>query len=432
MKYALYQNQRITPTKDIKDAVCPICGELVIPKCGKIKMHHWAHKTSQNCDPWWENETEWHRKWKDHFPEVFQEYLMVDSVTGEKHIADIRTDKGFVIEFQHSSIKPKEKEAREAFYKNMVWVVDASKYYEKFKQAIESKSLHHSKINKNYFYIREDYYDNKIDFLPKLWLESSVPVLFDFGINDISDNSFDKQKGWLYCIFPEKYTKSSYCNTTYCGLYLRKESFINKVLSDSNFFSNLVLQEIEKIEEELVKERNKMLEEWRKEQEEYEKELQKQKQIKYANDKKWRDAIHFVKNAFKNNDLNLLKLYVNEDGQIIDYQKENIYNGLEAMVLSVKSFESSYQGRSYIKNELLLLINSGDKFVTGVISMPSYLLDLQLWGSYNFYIRKLDVIEHYSAYKIFFDVNDERIYSNKETRSDLEYILNKFAGVIEK
>ena len=51
---------------------------------------------------------------------------------------------------------------------------------------------------------------------------------------------------------------------------------------------------------------------------------------------------------------------------------------------------------------------------------------------YNFYIRKLDVIEHYSAYKIFFDVNDERIYSNKETRSDLEYILNKFAGVIEK
>ena len=97
MKYALYQNQRITPTKDIKDAICPICGELVIPKCGKIKMHHWAHKTSQNCDPWWENETEWHRKWKDHFPEDFQEYLMVDSVTGEKHMADIITDKGFVI-----------------------------------------------------------------------------------------------------------------------------------------------------------------------------------------------------------------------------------------------------------------------------------------------------------------------------------------------
>ena len=86
-------------------------------------MHHWAYKTSQNCDPWWENETEWHRKWKEHFSENFQEYLMIDQNTGEKHIADIRTDKGFVIEFQHSSIKPEEKDARESFYKNMVWVV---------------------------------------------------------------------------------------------------------------------------------------------------------------------------------------------------------------------------------------------------------------------------------------------------------------------
>ncbi len=427
MKYALYQNQRITPTKDIKDAICPICGELVIPKCGKIKMHHWAHKTSQNCDPWWENETEWHRKWKDHFPENYQEYLMVDSKTGEKHIADIRTDKGFVIEFQHSSIKPEEKEAREVFYKNMVWVVDASKYYEKFKQAIESKLLHHSKINKNYFYIKEDYYDNKINFLPKSWLESSVPVLFDFGINDMSDSGSDKQKGWLYCIFPEKYEKGSYFNITYCGLYLRKESFINKILNDSKFFSNLVLQEIEIMEEEITKERNEILEECAKEQEEYE----KQKRIKYANDKIWRDAIQDVRTALENSHLNLIKLFVTEEGQITDYQKENVYNGLEAMVLSVNSYEAFYRGKSYTKNELLLLINLGDKFVTGIISMPSYLLGLQLWGSYNFYIRKLDVIKQYSAYKIFFD-NDERIYSNKETRSDLEYILNKFAGVIEK
>ena len=135
MKYALHKNQRIAPTKDIKDAVCPVCGELVIPKCGKIKMHHWAYKTSQNCDPWWENETEWHRK----------------------HIADIRTDKGFVIEFQHSSIKPEEKDARESFYKNMVWVVDASKYYDKFKQAIEAGVLQHCKANKTIFISKKIY-----------------------------------------------------------------------------------------------------------------------------------------------------------------------------------------------------------------------------------------------------------------------------------
>ncbi len=168
MKYALHKNQRITPTKDIKDAVCPVCGELVIPKCGKIKMHHWAHKTSQNCDPWWENETEWHRKWKEHFPEDFQEYLMIDSNTGEKHIADIRTDNGFVIEFQHSSIKSEEKKARESFYKNMVWIVDTSKYYDKFKQALDVNSLQHCKTNKNYFYIREILFEKYCKIFTKI------------------------------------------------------------------------------------------------------------------------------------------------------------------------------------------------------------------------------------------------------------------------
>jgi len=28
------------------------------PKCGKIKVHHWAHKNDLNCDSWREPETE--------------------------------------------------------------------------------------------------------------------------------------------------------------------------------------------------------------------------------------------------------------------------------------------------------------------------------------------------------------------------------------
>lgn len=427
MKYALYKNQRITPTKDIKDAVCPVCGELVIPKCGKIKMHHWAHKTAQNCDPWWENETEWHRKWKEHFPENFQEYLMIDQNTGEKHIADIRTDKGFVIEFQHSSIKPEEKEARESFYKNMVWVVDVNKYYDKFKQAIETGVLQHCKASKNYFYIREDLYENTVRFLPKSWLESSVPVLFDFGINDMTDGNYDKQKGWLYCIFPEKYTKSYGFDVTYCGIYLRKEDFLNKIINDNQFFPNIVLKELENIEQERKKEREKIEQEWRKQEEEYKKEQRKQNQIKYANHKVWRDAIHDVRIALEKNNLNMVKLFATDDGKITDYKKEKIYNNMDAMALSIKSYEDFYQGNVYTKNEILLLINSDDTFITGTISMPSYLLEEELYGNYNFYIRKLDVIPYYSKYKIFFS-DTERIYSTKETKKDLNFILENFAN----
>ncbi|WP_425595275.1 competence protein CoiA family protein [Pseudophaeobacter arcticus] len=39
---------------------CPYCGSEMIARCGQVKVHHWAHKSTENCDPWWENETNWH------------------------------------------------------------------------------------------------------------------------------------------------------------------------------------------------------------------------------------------------------------------------------------------------------------------------------------------------------------------------------------
>jgi len=99
-------------------AFCPICKEELIAKCGEIKIWHWAHKSSKECDPWHKEETEWHIKWKENFPKEFQEVKI------GKHRADIRTKKGLVIEFQSSSISPSEIKEREAFYKNMVWVLN--------------------------------------------------------------------------------------------------------------------------------------------------------------------------------------------------------------------------------------------------------------------------------------------------------------------
>ena len=54
-------------------------------------MWHWAHRGSRFCDPWWENETEWHRSWKGQFPVNWQE-VVHQAETGEKHIADVKTE----------------------------------------------------------------------------------------------------------------------------------------------------------------------------------------------------------------------------------------------------------------------------------------------------------------------------------------------------
>jgi hypothetical protein len=50
-----------------------------------------------------ENETEWHRAWKDQFPPEWQEIVHLAG-DGERHIADVKTGDGWVIEFQHSYI----------------------------------------------------------------------------------------------------------------------------------------------------------------------------------------------------------------------------------------------------------------------------------------------------------------------------------------
>ena len=43
----------------------------------------------------------------------------------KKHIADVKTPGGFVVEVQHSPISEKEARSRESFYREMIWIVDA-------------------------------------------------------------------------------------------------------------------------------------------------------------------------------------------------------------------------------------------------------------------------------------------------------------------
>ncbi len=122
MPLALVDGQRQEPQSEVS-GTCICCGDPVVAKCGPKRVWHWAHKNARRCDPWWENETDWHRHWKGQFPKDWHEKIQY-AEDGERHIADVKTDQGWVMEFQHSPIKPAERQAREAFYGKLIWVVD--------------------------------------------------------------------------------------------------------------------------------------------------------------------------------------------------------------------------------------------------------------------------------------------------------------------
>ena len=73
-------------------------------------------------------ETAWHRDWKMAFPESYREKTFLNRALGYYHRADVFTPCGTAIEFQNSAICAEELRSREAFYPNLVWVVNGIKF----------------------------------------------------------------------------------------------------------------------------------------------------------------------------------------------------------------------------------------------------------------------------------------------------------------
>lgn len=117
MIWAIKDNQRIKSSPKER-AICPLCNEEVIAKCGEIKIWHWSHKADFECDTFSEPETEWHFNWKKKFPNENQEVRI------ENHRADIRSSQGVIIELQNSPISPEKIKEREEFYKDMIWMLN--------------------------------------------------------------------------------------------------------------------------------------------------------------------------------------------------------------------------------------------------------------------------------------------------------------------
>lgn len=176
MKYAIVNGEKTEAFKGGK-GVCPCCSSDLIARCGDVKINHWSHKGTRNCDFWWENETEWHRQWKNQFPKEWQEIVHFDE-NGEKHIADVKTKNDWIIEFQHSYLKPEERNSRIAFYSKLVWVIDGlRRETDKIQfQKILKESSQAPVGNVN---IRQINFPEESRLL-KEWLNCGVPVFFDF------------------------------------------------------------------------------------------------------------------------------------------------------------------------------------------------------------------------------------------------------------
>jgi len=123
MFYALAEGSRVLATPRAK-GTCPLCQAEVRAKCGEQVSWHWAHVgRSGDCDPWSEPETPWHRWWKGRAPDVGW-----CEVTIGPHRADLQIPGKGVVELQHSSLSSDEIRTREAFYREMIWVIDARTY----------------------------------------------------------------------------------------------------------------------------------------------------------------------------------------------------------------------------------------------------------------------------------------------------------------
>lgn len=180
MQYAIVDGVRREASRELS-GTCPVCGAAMTPRCGRFRVAHWAHPPGI-VDHRWEPETEWHRKWKACFPEECQEVIHQPG-NGEKHIADVKTGHGRVIEFQNSPISEEERRSREAFYRPMYWVVNGQRLKWDRPKFFEALGL--GRI------LRANPLSLLIPkascLLLRKWENSAALVLFDFGDEEASD-----------------------------------------------------------------------------------------------------------------------------------------------------------------------------------------------------------------------------------------------------
>jgi hypothetical protein len=220
---ALVNNVKVSISDYKKESgVEPLCplGHKLMAKKGKKIVHHFAHYPNQNCDSWKSGKmTNWHAQWQrivldkanvevcldpngktignssfhggnvtthikqnenpilSFLPSNILQIPQMTTTFVESHIADIikpiPNDRPLIVEIQHSSISEDTIKAREAYYKNMIWLFDAT-----------PRVVEESKANKICFT------DGKVNYLKEK--VAYTAVLTCQGINQLQQNPGDE------------------------------------------------------------------------------------------------------------------------------------------------------------------------------------------------------------------------------------------------
>lgn len=178
---------------------CPLCERTVLSKCGEVNVWHWAHSKEESCDSWYEPESEWHKNWKFAFGKNNCEVVI--SKEGIRHIADIFTNEGVVIELQNSPIQKQIIRNREIFYgERMIWVINGKPFKNNFhyhrsrsRQLDEDEEyyLKYNPLAKKNTQARKDEYSFSWSWCRKSWTVALRQVFIDFG----DENLFWVQEG---------------------------------------------------------------------------------------------------------------------------------------------------------------------------------------------------------------------------------------------
>lgn len=158
MIWARRNSERVKALKTGEKASCPLCSKQVIPKCGEIKIWHWAHKIDFECDSFGEPESEWHLNWKNKFLKEQQEVAI------KNHIADIKNKNGLIIELQNSPISPYNIREREEFYGKMIWLLNGKTLAKNLELRQKSYGL-----------------SFRWKWFPKSWEVAKKPIYIDFS-----------------------------------------------------------------------------------------------------------------------------------------------------------------------------------------------------------------------------------------------------------